>query len=424
MKKVFWGLVLLLILAFAYLSFRNNIPLAIKLTASKTFSTTLPMLSLFMVLLGAFLASVYLLCILFSRSRWFARELKAVKRSLEGNEKVIGALFDLVLGSYEDALLRLEDVEGIPQEKLELYRAIFRFKAGEDVSKELEELRIKGGYNREVYLTEALCILEMGGDVRRAVELLEKVVEEDGESRFVLEKLRDACIKAKDWERASIYSKKVVKLDPSEDNRNILVGIEYEILKSRLEADPKSVEKKARKLIKSNREFLPLYFVLAKAYERMGKEDKEKRLFEELVRERPDPATLKFIEDYYMKKGDPDTALDFYKKALAISENKPEILLFYGNLCEHVELLDEAFDAYSRLESKGFRNPYLSVRKAFLLKRMGRNEEAMESLEMVAKEVEDFFKPRFKCSRCGGLSEEWRDFCEKCELWNTYSLTL
>ena len=424
MKKIFWGLVLVLVIAFIYLSFRNNVPLSIKLTGSKAFSTTLPVLSLFMILLGAFLTFVYLSGVLLSKSRGFAKELKETRKELEANEKVVEAFFDLVLGSREDAFLKLEDVDGIPQNRLRLYKAVLKLISGEDVSKDLEELRIKEGYSREVYLAEALCILEVGGDAKKAVELLEKVVEEEGENRFVLEKLRDACIKAKDWERARTYGKKLVRIDPSEDNKNILTGAEYEILKNELETDPKSVEKKAKKLIKNNREFLPLYFVLAKAYEKMGKEDKEKKLFEELVKEKPDPATLKFIEDYYMRKGDPDTALDFYRKALAVSQNKPEILLFYGNLCEHVELLDEAFDAYTRVENKGFKNPYLSVRKAFLLKRMGKEKEAMESFEKVAGEVEDSFKPKFKCSRCGGVSEGWKDFCENCELWNTYSLTL
>ncbi len=424
MKKFFWGLVLVLVASFTYFSFRNNIPLSIKLTGSKVLSTTLPMVSLFMFLLGAFLTFVYFSGVLLSRSRGFARELKEIRRSLKGSEEVAGAFLDSVLGSHEDAISKFKNIEGVPQDKLKLYEAVLRFRAGEDVSKELEELRIKGGYSREVYLAEALCILEIGGDTKRAVELLEKVLEEEGESRFVLEKLRDACIKSRDWERAKTYGRLLVKLDPSEDNKNILVGVEYELLKIELNADPKAVEKKARKLIKSNKEFLPLYFVLAKAYESMGKEDKEKKLFEELVRERPDPATLKFIEDYYMRKGDPDTALDFYRKALAVSQNKPELLLFYGSLCEHVELLDEAFDAYARLENKGFKNPYLSVRKAFLLKRMGREKEAMESFEKIAFEVESSFKPRFRCTRCGGVSEEWRDFCENCELWNTYSLTL
>ncbi len=422
-KKFFLFLVIIFVLFSLFFSYLNHGEVSIILwPGGSPLSLSIPKLAIGSFLIGVISISIFFLLFIFEKSRRIARERKFIKGEVEKKDLVIKALKGYLLGMGERSIDELSQMKD--DFEVNFYKALllWKLKGDGEIKEILENLRVKEGYNEDVYLLEAFYLADQKGDLRKASELLETVLKEKPKDVFVLRKLRDVLIDLGEWEKALDVANRVLKISGGKEDEDVLVGIEYELMKRSLSENPKGVSKRARKLLKKYPDFLPLYLILAESYEKMGDRGKEIGLFEELVDQRPDPAILKFIEGYYMKRGNPDGILDFYKKALARTGNDPKILFLYGSFCERVELLEEALDAYNRIESEGCDSPILKVRKASVYREMGRKDDYLAQCDDALRDIEKSLKMTFVCERCGSVSEEWRDFCEKCRRWNVYKL--
>ncbi len=421
-KRFFLPLFIVVLAAFFYLSYLNPKPFTVILAKGKApIQITVSKIFLLSFVLGFLLSFLYFVVVSASRKRAFSKERRLLLSRLEAKRAAAEVLCGYLMGRDN----ALEEIEKTSKEgRSYLSSALILWKEGR-FKEAFEVLRGKEEELSSTPCGSSLYALSLygSGDINGAMAFLERVTVKGklSEDPFVLRVLRDLYIKAGRFEDALSLARKIHKSTKDKRDEMAVVGIEYEILKGRLKDDPKSVVKGASKIFKSHPGFLPAYLLAADAYEAMGKDGKEKELFGRLMKDvGPNPEVLKFVEAYYMKKGNPDRILDIYRKALASSDDDPDILFLYGELCESLEMLDEALEAYRRIKSKGMSSYFLSLREVLLLKRMGKDDEALKVFEEVSPELERSFFPYFECEVCGGRSEEWRDFCDRCLSWGSF----
>ncbi len=269
--------------------------------------------------------------------------------------------------------------------------------------------------------------LEDAERFEEAMQFLKEVLELDGTNLTALTRLRDLSMQLQLWDAAHTLQEKVLKLHLSEEEKKkaefCLLGIKYELGKHLLQkGDGSAARRHFKSAIKQERTFLPAHIGLGDSYFSEGKTKVAAALLEKSFEMTNDLILLLRLEDFFIEIGDPERILKLYHSTIERDRENIVIKFYLGKLYYRLEMIDDAFDTLSDLESlvESFPDLYkilgnIHVRRGDLL-------YAIEAFKKALKLKNQVLIP-FYCVKCSFHTDEWAGRCGQCGRWASYVAT-
>ncbi len=239
-----------------------------------------------------------------------------------------------------------------------------------------------------------------------------------------LRTLRTLYIQEANWRKAletqdRIQDARVLEEERAED-APFAPGLMYEIGVDLLAQEKYSEAiSQFEKLRKNHPSFISAYLKLAEAYLRDGREAEAVEVYLDGYRRITSVTCLMAMEQFFMDKGNPESAVRYYQNLIATTDRKviPKFLL--GRLYYRLEVLDRADALFREIEG--------SIRQSGLLQYyLGRIRERRDDAAAACgnyREVIKVLNPfelNYRCASCGDVSPGWKAFCSKCQRWDSY----
>lgn len=230
------------------------------------------------------------------------------------------------------------------------------------------------------------------------------------------------------WEEVNEIQRRILKLQSNSREKEIeqakFLGFRYELGRFNLEGGQldKAV-KHFKAIIKLDKDFVPAYLGEAEALLRQDQTDKAVEVLEKGYAETGDLTILIRLEDLFLNLGDPNRIIGLYQKAVAADPSNLSLQFFLGKLYYRLEMLDDAFDVLSRMDTLGDHHPHLHKVLGNIYQRRGNQQQAAEEYKKAMRWNKRLMVP-YTCNVCNARSNDWSGRCGKCRNWDTYSLGL
>lgn len=423
----------LLFIAFAigFLYFWGINPGEVTIFLTSDLSYTLPSAIMFMgVLLAGLLigTAIHLICaFLLSFKGWRSgrnlkksEEISAIYRSgvgrlLSGDLKKARTLLKKALDrdpKRVDSHLALASValqEGNTQEGIELLQ-----KARKLDPKGIEVLfKLAATYEEQDKHTEAMAVYK---------ELLGS----DADNRKAMRALRDIQIKLDNWQEALTLQKRILKVTSSgpkvDTEKKIMLQLRYEVARQALEeGDRDQAIDTCRDIIKQDAAFTPARVTLGDAYRGADRINDAVKVYQEGYRALKKSIFLSRLEDLYINAEDPAALLAFYHSQMEADDKDLLLKLYLARLYLRLEMVDEAMQHLSDLESTGIEFTKLHLLLAEAQRRRNHTEDAIIEYQK-ALNIDSHLNLGFVCESCSASFTQWHSRCPQCHSWDTLIL--
>ncbi len=261
-----------------------------------------------------------------------------------------------------------------------------------------------------------------------ALQSLEDILERDEDNLRALTKIRDIHQKMGDFEGAEEAELRVLKLSLPAKEREAevqrLAGLRYETGRTLLENGNLEKAKRVFKtLVKTDKNFVPGYLGLGEAHLGEGDNAEAATLWEDAYRITGSLIFLHRLEDLYLKLGSPGKIINLYKEALLRNPREVSLNFFLGKLYYRLEIVDDAYDTLSQIDSSTRQLTDLHKLLGNLYLRRGSPEKAVEEFKKALAFSDQLIVP-YRCGNCEYFSTEWSGRCPRCGKWNTYGIDL
>jgi tetratricopeptide (TPR) repeat protein len=312
--------------------------------------------------------------------------------------------------THVQTLLVLGDLyrmQGNPQKALQLHRK----------AKELD------GENIEVLLSLSQD-LEEALRVDEAILALNGILETDKGCLPAMVRLRELYVKMGRWEKAHEVQEKIVKgtLPPkqTEIENAWLQGIKYELGQTLLsQGHPDEARRYFRACIKLNKDFIPAYMGLGEALLAEKKKDEASKLWGKAYDMTGHIMLLHRLEDFYLSIGQPSRILHLYQGAIEKDPSNLVLQFYLGKLYYRLEMVDEAFETLSVIDSGEGRIPDLHKMLGNLYLRKGELLAAVEEFKKALRIKKRIMVPYY-CPFCDFHTTRWSGRCSRCGRWNSF----
>lgn len=337
----------------------------------------------------------------------------AVNADVSGKQKEAIGWFEKILAldpNHRTALIRLgalQRTQGNFQEALRLHR-----KAKNLLDRDLEVV---------------LALVEDLEAMRRheeAAQVLRETLAHDKDNRTVLIRLRDLCIELHQWEDAHVLQERFLKdmgrpeEEPQERAR--FLGIKYEAgLQAMLQEMPDAARRHFKNAAKLDKNFVPAYVGLGRLLIGEGKPDQAGDLWRKAYWTTSSLVLLHRLEDLLLDLGDPAGIIDLYRQAIARDPGDPVLQFYLGKLYYRLEMIDEAIELLSSIDTSNTRFPDLHKVLGNLYLRRGDRLAAVEEFKRALDLKKRVLVPYY-CPHCDFHTTEWVGRCPRCEQWNTF----
>ncbi len=342
---------------------------------------------------------------------------KGLNALLSRRPDLAAKYFDKVVAlkpDHADALLRLGSIrhkEGDYQEAIRFHQ----------LARKADESNI------EVLFAIALDYQ----DARRmedALRTLEDILEKDEGNLRALTRIRDIHQGAGNFDKAEETQERILKLTlPSKEREaehGRLVGLKYETGRVLLEDGNLEKSKRVFKnLLKTEKDFVPAYLGLGEVYLEENRSAEAAALWEDAYRTTGSITLLHRLEDLYLKLGTPAKIINFYKTALSRNPKDVSLNFFLGKLYYRLEMIDDAFNTLSAIDSSTRSLVDLHKLLGNLYLRRGSYQPAAAEFKKALAYGDKPVVP-YRCVSCDHFSTEWSGRCPRCGKWNTYSIDL
>jgi len=283
--------------------------------------------------------------------------------------------------------------------------------------------RSQDDQNIEVLLALAKG-LEDAERFEEAMQYLKEILQLDGTNLTAQMRLRDLSLRLQQWEDAFVLQEKILKLHLSEEARKseglMLLGIQYELGRKLLDLGQFSLARRHFKsAIKADKAFLPAHIGLGDTYFSEGKTKVAVALLEKSYELTGNLILLLRLEDFFIESGGPDRILLIYQKAVTKDPQNIVLRFFLGKLYYRLEMIDDAFDVLSELESQVDSFPDLYKVLGNIFVRRGELGFAVDAFKKSLKLRNRVLIP-FYCAACDFHTLEWSGRCGRCKRWNSY----
>ncbi|MGC2424807.1 MAG: tetratricopeptide repeat protein [Nitrospirota bacterium] len=325
--------------------------------------------------------------------------------------------FDKVLmlkPDHSDALLRLGTIrhkEGDYQEAIKFHQR----------AKDVDEGNI------EILFALALDY-EDSRRMNDALQTLEDILEKDEGNLRALTRIRDIHQGSGNFEKAEETEERILKLalppKEREAEHQRLVGIKYETGRVMLEEGNLEKAKRVFKtILKMEKSFVPAYLGLGEVYLEENENAAAAELWEEAYKATGSIVLLHRLEDLYLKLGSPPKIINLYKSALIKNPKDVALNFFLGKLYYRLEMIDDAFDTLSAIDSSTRQLTDLHKLLGNLYLRRRSYQPAAAEFKKALAYGDQLVVP-FRCGNCDHFSTEWSGRCPRCGKWNSYSIDL
>jgi tetratricopeptide (TPR) repeat protein len=236
--------------------------------------------------------------------------------------------------------------------------------------------------------------------------------------------LRDVLIGRQQWAEALEVEKRIRKQIKTPDESQRLLGLQYAKAKELFEKGDErlydQIVKDIREITEGDKRFIPAYLLAAEVYRKMGKLDDAGRVYGRGFSKTGHVVFLQKMEELYIQRGEPGVVLNIYRRLIEVAPRNQFLIFLYARFCLKLEMIDEAIELLNSLmdEEKEFRGLHRAMAEAY----MHRGEFGDAAKEFgKAFPISKAYVP-FYCEKCQSVKEEWTDFCESCNSWNTVNI--
>ncbi len=344
----------------------------------------------------------------------YSRALNAI---LAHNEDAAQEALEGILDEkpdHIDALLRLGDIYGSEDnyQKANTY---------------YQKARTIDPQNIEtLFATENL--LEKTGRWSEALKYLEDILEIDEDNLSAMYRKREILEKQGRWDDLVYLQKAIVKHEHTEKDKKReqqnLVGYEYEYGRHSLENNQLEKAKKAFKtVLRIDRDFIPATLGIAEVVLREGESEEAVNLLEKAYENSSSKIVLARLEDLLISLGEPSRLISIYKSNISKKPNDPVTKFFLGKLFYRLEMIDDAFETLTGVDTGAGTYPDLHQLLGNIYMRRNQPEKAANEYRKVI-DLKRSMRLPYCCAQCGYNSEEWSGRCSECRQWNTYQFNL
>src|SRR4030043_2315806 len=316
---------------------------------------------------------------------------------------------------YLNALLRLGDI-AISEEDFQKAREYYQ-KAWDLNPQSLEAL----------FALERL--MERTGRWPDTLRYIEEILEIDGGNLSALYKKRDILERLDMWDDLIFVQKAILKNEHTEKDRNRerqnLVGYKYEYGRHSLENGELEKAKKAfRTALRLEKDFIPATLGLTEGLLRGGENEEAINLLEKGYEQTSSMVILSRLEDLLINVGEPARLIRIYKNDLSKNPQDPLMKFFLGKLYYRLEMIDDAFETLTSIDTGGTAYPDLHQLMGNLYMKRNQTDRAVYEFKKAIDINRLAFSMPYNCKNCGYTSFEWSGRCSNCKKWSTYQFNL
>ena len=261
-----------------------------------------------------------------------------------------------------------------------------------------------------------------------AIKMYREILRKDPSNITTLIRLRDLYHRLNQWEelietQARLLASPLGTQELEVEHRK-LIGFKYELGRSLLEAgDLDRARKVFRGVIKMDKDFVPAYLGLGEVYLEEGKSKEAGQLWEKSYKLTSSILLLHRLEDLYLKQGEPGSAIEIYKQAVAWKPQDTILKFFLGKLYYRLEMIDEAFDILTTVDWGDREYPDVHKLLGNIYLRRGSLGLAASEFKRALRFKKQVIVPYF-CSNCQYRATNWAGRCPNCGKWNTLGVNL
>ena len=431
MVRILLILTLIIITLFCVLSFLNPVDIEFHFFG-KVVDTDLSILMISSFVLGVLL--VFLGTLTRDARRAFAEFQKSRKRKREEalKEEMDRGVEAFLRGDLAKAKAHYEEVLKRDPTQVDLYVRLSEIAQREAKNEEalrwVEKASLIASRNTSVLLHEAALRRKME-QVPEVIRILDRIIDLEPGNLKALKCLREVYLENGRWEEALQTQKAVLKhtkgKQAEEEETLFYLGLKYEHVKDLLSrgggTPSEAILKEAKEIVREEKNFLPGYLLLGELYQRMGKWKVAGNIWGKGFKRFQSVIFLLRLEDLYLGRGDPNTLLRIYQRAMETYAGNNVLPFFYAKLCLRLEMLDEALEELDliSLRRKDFPALHRLLAEIYLHKK---------DFSRAAQEFEKTFELSgtsyfpFICTSCQRESKEWVAYCPQCHRWSTYAI--
>ncbi|MBS1127228.1 MAG: tetratricopeptide repeat protein [Nitrospirae bacterium] len=342
---------------------------------------------------------------------------KALNALLGRNEESASAALEDILKEkpdHIDALLRLGDIAAVEDD---YQKANTYYQKAKNIQpKKLETLfALEGLMEKTARWTEAM-------------KYLEHILDIDDSNLTAMYKKRGILERQGRWDDLVYLQKAILKHEHSEkdkkrENQN-LVGYKYEYGRHSIENNQLEKAKKAFKtVLRLEKDFLPAILGLAEVLLIEGDSEEAVNLLEKSYDNTHSIIVLARLEDHLISLGEPSRLIRIYKNSISKKPNDPVTKFFLGKLFYRLEMIDDAFETLTGIDTAGVLYPELHQVLGNLYMRKNQCEKAVLEFKK-AVDIKFSLQLSYCCKQCGYTADDWSGRCPDCKLWGTYQFNL
>jgi lipopolysaccharide biosynthesis regulator YciM len=359
-----------------------------------------------------------------------SRRRKATKRSEEIEEEYTRGLAAVLEGREEEALRHFRAVLERDSRHFNTLLKIGDVLRHEEKYAEAIEYHRKAHHLKEDDprpLYDLVEDHEAKGDLDRARAVLGKIIALKKQSVLAWRKLRSLHIKERSWSKALEAQERVEKYSDAGDPKDaadarVGLGIRYELAADQLRAGrAREAVAALRKILKDAPQFIPAHVLLGHAMRGDEKNAEAVEAWEHAFESTNNPVFLALIEDHFLQREQPLAAIEALKRCAGRAGRDTLARFFLGKLHFRLEMLDDALEVLSSLESRASYAPTLHYLLGRIYERRKNYREATAEYRKVIKDTE-LVQLEYRCRACGETSMEWVDRCPGCGEWNVTEL--
>ncbi len=267
---------------------------------------------------------------------------------------------------------------------------------------------------------------EETGRREEAINIYKELLAGDAGNRKAMRALREIFVDLGQWDDALDLQKRIIKATASgpkaDQEKQVLLQLRYEIVSLQLEngdADP-AIDV-CRELIKQDPSFTPARVTLGDAYHQAGRNPEAIKAYEEGYKALRKSVFLARLEDLYINAEDPAALMAFYRAQMDADPNDLLLRLYFARLCLRLEMVDDAMQYLSDLESSGVEFTKLHLLLAEAQRRRHNVDEAIREYQK-ALHIDGSLRLGYVCEHCGTKYQQWLGRCSECKSWDSLAL--
>ena len=272
-------------------------------------------------------------------------------------------------------------------------------------------------------------LMEKTGRWSDALRYVEEILDTDDENLSALYKKREILEKLDKWDEIVLVQKAILKNERAEKDKNRerlnLVGYKYEYGRHSLENGELEKAKKAfRTVLRLEKDFVPALLGLAEVLLHEGESEEAINLLEKSYEHVSSMVILSRLEDLLINVGEPARLIRTYKNSLSKKPQDPVIRFFLGKLYYRLEMIDDAFEILTSIDTGGVAYPELHQLMGNLYMKRNQMDRAVYEFKKALEIHKPSFIISYRCNNCGHTSSEWSGRCSYCRKWSTLQFNL